>query len=90
MTDSVTPKVKVTRKVLIDASHPEVLRLQEAGYVLEESITAIQRCGSASAAVEYLMSAETEESEESPLVFNHTSSGDHAGTVFSQRYAHCW
>ena len=87
-TDRFNPKVKVTAKIMIDASHTEVRRLQEAGYLLEESITAIQRCGSATAAVKYLMSTETEESEEFQLsrVYNRTSSGDHAGAVFSQRY----
>ena len=83
----------MTAKLLIDASHPEVLRLQDAGYILEDSITAIQRCGSASAAVEYLMSTEADESEElfqPSRVFNRTSSGDHTGAVFSQRYAHAW
>ena len=81
----------MTAKVFIDESHFEVQRLQEAGYSLKESISAIQCYGSASAAVDYLMSAESEESEEffqSSLVLGHSSAGEQARNVVSLRYAH--
>ena len=57
---------------------------------MEESITALQRCGTASAAIDYLiMSTEAEESEELfqfSRAFSGSTSGDRTGAVYSQKY----
>ena len=70
-TDSNGSKIKVVMKELIDKSHPEVQKVHEAGYSLEQSITAIKHFHIASAAIDYFISTEIkddhDDEEEIPL-----------------------
>ena len=74
---SVSSKVKVIAREIFDENHPEVRKLQEAEYSLDESIAAIEQYGTATAAVDYFISTETDDKEEL----------DHLSRTYSRSYS---
>lgn len=52
---------------LIDESHPDVAALVGAGYTTEESISAMEKCGTRKDALEYLEMLEAGDDEENEV-----------------------
>lgn len=59
--------IDMSGKELVDENHPDVAALIRAGYTVDESIRAVEKCGTRKAALHYLEMLESGVDEESYL-----------------------